>query len=164
MVPPSLSKDQIAVLDSQAQDPPVAPPAPPSSRPALLTPAQSARLVRSWYSAPLPQSPEPYTLASTSTRYPIYGTLDLDQKAAMLSWAAAELQLASAFEACGVACPSLLERLVDAALSPTATAEPPKYAGVCTVKRLLRCLTAQDPGAPSYLNVERGSSAVLPVP
>jgi hypothetical protein len=160
MVPPSLSKDQIAVLDGQAQDAPVAPPAPPSSRPALLTQAQSARLIRSWYSAPLPHSPEPFTLASTATRYPIYGTLDLDQKAAMISWAAAELQLASAFEVCGITCPSLLDRLVSLALSSTAAAEVPKHAGVCAVKRLLRCLTPQDPSAPSYLNVERGSSAV----
>jgi hypothetical protein len=161
MAPPSLSKDQIATFAALAQDPAVAPPAPPSSHPAPLTPAQCARLIRSWYSTPLPDSPEAFALLPTSSRFPLYGTLDLDQKAAMLAWAAAELQLTAAFESCGVPCPSLLERLVDMATTSCARGDSPKRVPVCSVKRLLRCLTPHDPSAPSYMNVERGSMAVL---
>jgi hypothetical protein len=161
MVPPSLTRDQIAALADLTHDPPIVPPAAPSHRPTPLTPAQCARLILPWYTSPLPDSPEAHSLVPTSSRFPLYGTLDLDQKAAMSSWAAAEQQLSVAFEQCGVACPSLLERLVDLALDRGPAANARKHAVVCSVKRLLRCITPQDPAAPSYLNVERGSLTVV---
>jgi hypothetical protein len=159
MAPPFLTKNQFAAITALTQDPPLAPPAPPSSRPALLTRAQSARLIRSWYSPPLPDSPEVFALVPTSTRYPLYGTLDLDQKSAMLAWAAAEQELTAALETCGIACPSLLHRLLHLALAPSTT--PRCNVPVCIVKRLLRCLSPQDASAPAYLNVERGGQAVV---
>jgi hypothetical protein len=159
--PPFLTKNQFAAITALMQDPPITPPAAPSSRPVALTHAQSARLIHSWYSAPLPDSPEVLSLVPTTTRYPLYGTLDLDQKAAMMSWAAAEQELTAAFETCGIPCPSLLHRLLTLALAPSPAPHATKNVPVCSVKRLLRCLTPQDPSAPAYLNVERGGQAVV---
>ena len=68
----------------------------------------------------------------------------------MTSWAAAEQQLTQAFETCGTACPSLLHRLLTLALTPSPAPHATKTVPVCSVKRLLRCLTPQDPSAPAY--------------
>ena len=46
------------------------------------------------------------------------------------------------------------------ALDPIPSHDASKRVPVCSVKRLLRCLTPPDPSAPSYLNVERGSLCV----